>query len=666
MKRILLLLLLTSPLAMSKDHTKEPLPADVLKNIQESAKKGDAKSEYELGSLLSTGEYLPKNISEAFKLLLHSAQQGYSKAEYKLGLAYFNGEGVSKDPVEGLAWMYLALADDLPDGVCKTMESAVDSAGKKKAKQRANEITEKTLPGDAKTFLLLKENAPKGDAETQYKLGMCYQNRKNEPMDVGEAIFQMTGTGVVDEDNIKKAVKWFKLSAEQGYAPAQKELGNAYESGQIEDKGNPVSISTNSKVNAMTWWRKAAEQGNAPAQNNLGGAYIQGWMSEIRFAQDEKSGERRSFDDEDIVEKEDKSNAVLWFRKAANQGYALAQKNLADCYFKGEGVAEDKPAAVAWYQKAAAQGLFLAQSALGAAYANGDGIDKDLTQAFQWYSKAATQGDSNANRRLGDMYMNGTGVEKNEQKAIKCYEEASGIGGNEVAMRKLGDAYSKGTGVPKDSKQAFFWHYRAGNCGDDKGAFETGNHYLSGDGVEKNNNDAMDWYGCAAQNGYGPALKALSDLGDLNAQLMLGELLLRNKSDKAIEPLKKAVASGNADAAYILAHAYYDGNYFPKNPVEGLAWMNVAASSKNNSHLNRHSDVYRRSFFISKSGQNHQWTMIQFDELSSGSENRLAPDSITASAKKVCSEWGAAIGQDASLKALQRSKEINLALDGTH
>jgi len=665
MKKILLLLLLTAPLAISKDHTKTPLAADVLKNIQESAKNGDAKSEYELGSLLSTGDNVPKNQKEAYRLFHQSAQQGYSKAEYKLGLAYFNGEGISKDPVEGLAWMYLAVADDLPDGVCKTMESSVGDAGKEKARQRASEITEKILPGDAKTFLLLKENAPKGDAETQYKLGMCYQNRKNEPMDVSEAVFQMTGTGVVDEDNIKKAVKWFKLSAEQGYAPAQKELGNAYESGQIEDKGNPVSISTNSKVNAMTWWRKAAEQGNAPAQNNLGGAYIQGWMSEIRYAQDEKSGKRHSFDDEDKADIEDKTNAVLWFRKAANQGYALAQKNLADCYFKGEGVDEDKPAAVAWYQKSATQGNFLAQSALGDAYANGDGIDKDLTQAFQWYSKAAAQGDSNANRKLGDMYMNGTGVEKNEQKAIKCYEEASGIGGNEVAMRKLGDAYSKGTGVPKDSKQAFFWHYRAGNCGDARGAFETGNHYLSGDGVEKNINDAMDWYGCAAQNGYIPALKALSDLGDLNAQLMLGELLLRSKSDKAIEPLKKAVSSGNADAAYILAHAYYDGEHLPKNPIEGLAWMHVAASSKNNTELKSEHGVYRRSLFIQKSRGNHEWTMLHFDIIMSG-PGRFAPDSIRASAKNACNVWGAAIGQEAALKAQQRSKEIILDIDGAH
>ena len=40
------------------------------------------------------------------------------------------------------------------------------------------------------------------------------------------------------------------------------------------------------------------------------------------------------------VEKNEE-NAVVWYKKAAEQGYAEAQKKLGDCYNYGTGVAKD-------------------------------------------------------------------------------------------------------------------------------------------------------------------------------------------------------------------------------------------------------------------------------------------------------------------------------------
>lgn len=52
----------------------------------------------------------------------------------------------------------------------------------------------------------------------------------------------------------------------------------------------------------------------------------------------------------------DYTKAVECFQKAAEQGYAKAQYNLALCYGKGEGVTENYSEAVKWLKKAAVQG----------------------------------------------------------------------------------------------------------------------------------------------------------------------------------------------------------------------------------------------------------------------------------------------------------------------
>ncbi|MGH7875618.1 MAG: tetratricopeptide repeat protein, partial [Candidatus Binatia bacterium] len=65
----------------------------------------------------------------------------------------------------------------------------------------------------------------------------------------------------------QEAVKWYRLAAAQGYAPAQSSLGLAYEKGQ----GVPQDYQE-----AVKWYRLAAAQGNESAQVNLGVMYTDG------------------------------------------------------------------------------------------------------------------------------------------------------------------------------------------------------------------------------------------------------------------------------------------------------------------------------------------------------------------------------------------------------
>ena len=80
-------------------------------------------------------------------------------------------------------------------------------------------------------------------------------------------------------------------------------------------------------------------------------------------------------------ERKDFATALVWFRKAADQGQAIAQLILGAMYAEGEGVPKDDQQALYWYRKAADQGQAEAQFNLGLMYANGQGVPKDDQQA---------------------------------------------------------------------------------------------------------------------------------------------------------------------------------------------------------------------------------------------------------------------------------------------
>ena len=60
--------------------------------------------------------------------------------------------------------------------------------------------------------------------------------------------------------------------------------------------------------------------------------------------------------------------------------------------------------ALRWYRKAAEQGYSVAQFNLGVMYENGLGLPQDYIEALKWYRKAADQGIADAQNNLGLMY----------------------------------------------------------------------------------------------------------------------------------------------------------------------------------------------------------------------------------------------------------------------
>ena len=132
--------------------------------------------------------------------------------------------------------------------------------------------------------------------------------------------------GADKEKELPKDFKSLKALAEKGDAKAQFLLGDMYASGSLGK--NDLVIKE-----AVKWYRKSDEQGYAPAQYKLGVMYRYG------------AG----------VPKNNKQK-LKWYRKSAEQGYARAQFFLGTRYEFGEGVLEDDATAYAWYKIAAANG----------------------------------------------------------------------------------------------------------------------------------------------------------------------------------------------------------------------------------------------------------------------------------------------------------------------
>ena len=100
--------------------------------------------------------------------------------------------------------------------------------------------------------------------------------------------------------------------------------------------------------------------------------------------------------------------------EAATEEESLCE--LADRYYRGEGVPQDKEKAAELYNEAGNHGDMVAQYTLGYMYDKGDGIDKDRDKAMLWYEKAAEQGHEAAQNRLAVL-------KKNQPQAQPAEEE---------------------------------------------------------------------------------------------------------------------------------------------------------------------------------------------------------------------------------------------------
>ena len=132
-----------------------------------------------------------------------------------------------------------------------------------------------------------------------------------------------------------------------------------------------------------------------------------------------------------IAEKTD-LDYLAKLRHRAEQGDAEAQLLLGSYYQRGRSpglnlitgevsprVPKDYAEAVKWYRKAAEQGFAGAQFALGRMYAEGKGVPLDEVEATKWYRLAADQGHEEARNVLkGEIWRCFAPSDYNEKMAL--------------------------------------------------------------------------------------------------------------------------------------------------------------------------------------------------------------------------------------------------------
>lgn len=215
-------------------------------------------------------------------------------------------------------------------------------------------------PREEKDFIAIQQRADANDPAAQTALASCY--------DLGMHV----------QPDGKESISWLTKAANQGYAPAEYELGRIY----LYGRGIPIDY-----AQALLRERKAAEQGDPRAQRDLAFMYERGFGVAA-----------------------DPAQAAEWNRKAAVQGNAEAQLHLAKGLDDGVGVSKDREEARKWYSKAARQEQPAAQLEL-ARQSAGQG---NCPVAVHWYEEAAGHGREQAMYELGELYLSRCGPDKDK------------------------------------------------------------------------------------------------------------------------------------------------------------------------------------------------------------------------------------------------------------
>ena len=202
----------------------------------------------------------------------------------------------------------------------------------------------------------------------------------------------------------------------------------------------------------------------------------------------ELSAEEANKKGDEYYDKKDYNEALKWYRKAANQGFAQGQYKLGYMYDWGYGVKKNDKEALKWFLKAADQGHADAMNSIGLHYEHGWSVIQNYQIAKEWFQKAINRNPNNWSAK-----ENLTNLEKRiaEQSGIKNYDISAE------------EAYKKGVECENkiDYITAFVYYLTAAEQEHINAQIKIGEMYRSGNGVTKDYAEALKWYRKAADQG---------------------------------------------------------------------------------------------------------------------------------------------------------------------
>ena len=346
-----------------------------LRYYSEAAAGGNVEAMVELAKIYRTGiADIPKNFSEALKLLNRAAILGDASAMNLLGVMYESGEGVEASEEKSFEW-------------CLKAANAGNAVAMYNVsyKYRTGEGVTKNI---VESGVWLGHAAENGYPQAMYDLGRTYDKIRK----------------------FKQAFEWFLKAAKKGHSNAMNDVAFMYSNGRGVEK-NPEE--------AMTWYMLATRLDNVAAIKNLAYHYGYGVNTDKNFDEAVTLYKRAIIlgDVEAInglgelyYSVKDFGEAVKYFHNAANLGNTDAMVNLYRMYGEGSGVNVNEKLASHWLQRAVSMGNNLAKANMGRllseAEKDGDELENYMRDkcARRLLEEAAKAGEEIAMLWLGDFW----------------------------------------------------------------------------------------------------------------------------------------------------------------------------------------------------------------------------------------------------------------------
>jgi TPR repeat protein len=274
-----------------------------LSDLKAKAEKGDASAQFALGKAYEEGNGVPKSDESAVKWYRKAADQGNAPAETSLGIMYRLGQGVNRDKEEAVRWYRKAAKQGNPQAMFNLGVSYYNGDGVS------------SDPNLAYAWFLLAQDAGNTAADDAVKRSAEEGGRLGTP-DALQHVAAMYEKGDELPQSYPQAAKWYRKAADVSPEAAVR-LASMY----IEDRGVLQDYGQ-----AMTLCKSAAKAAYSPAQYCVGYLYRRGLGTQA-----------------------DPKEAAKWYDLAGQGGQRQALMELAEMYWKGEGVGADRPQAYYYF-----------------------------------------------------------------------------------------------------------------------------------------------------------------------------------------------------------------------------------------------------------------------------------------------------------------------------
>lgn len=209
-----------------------------LAHFRDAAGHGSAAAHYNIGLMYDVGAGVGRSMNSAVAEYRMAAEMGHADSQFRLAQILESGDGVRADPNEATRLSEMAAVRGNADAqrrlnILTSANGLTPAVSELFAIERCNNCStesERKMAGRQATGL--QDLADDGDAVAQYNLGVHY----------------LQGNGAVLDPS--EAARLFTLSARQGYAAAERQLGQMHLRGQAVAK---------SKVLGHAWLNLASQ-----------------------------------------------------------------------------------------------------------------------------------------------------------------------------------------------------------------------------------------------------------------------------------------------------------------------------------------------------------------------------------------------------------------------